>query len=112
MLSRSNTVVVCILTLLCIFLLVLLRFILKQKNKKQLHKIFIILFGLILIWILPMILQIIFMDNLDLNIRYFYDIYYIGICFLPVAFFFMSIIFVIGILDFKKSYLLLFILYV
>lgn len=109
MLSRSNTVVVCILTLLCIFLLVLLRFILKQKNKKQLHKIFIILFGLILIWILPMILQIIFMDNLDLNIRYFYDIYYIGICFLPVAFFFMSIIFVNGKLEFKKRYLLLFI---
>ena len=109
MLSRSNTVVVCILTLLCIFLLVLLRFILKQKNKKQLHKIFIILFGLILIWILPMILQIIFMDNLDLNIKYFYDIYYIGICFLPVAFFFMSIIFVNGKLEFKKRYLLLFI---
>ena len=110
MLKTGDSVILCILIPLCILLLALLRYIVNQKNKKQLQKIFAVLFFLILLWLFPMIFQILFMDKYHIEIKYFYYIYYIGICFLPVAFFFMAMIFVGGKIKLRKTHYLLFVI--
>ncbi len=106
----NDTVVLCTLTFLCILLILLLKFILKQKNKKQLHKMFIIIFNLMLLWLGCMALQLLFMDRFNIPIKYFFDVYYVSLCFLPVAFLFMALSFENNKVTFKKSYLLLFII--
>lgn len=106
----NDTVILCTLIFLCILLITLLKFLLNQKNKKQLHKTFIIIFGLMLSWLGCMVLQLLFMEKLNINIKYFFNIYYISLCFLPVAFLFMALSFVRNKVTFKKSHLFLFII--
>lgn len=108
--SFSDSIVLWILIFVSTVLIVLLKNLLSQNKKKPLSKIFILLFGLMLFWLMCMILQIIFLDRYNISLKYFFNLYYISICFLPVAFFFMAIIFENGKLEFKKSYLLLFII--
>ena len=50
------------------------------------------------------------LDKYNINLKYFFDLYYISIVFLPVAFYFMTIIFENGKVKFKWSYILLFII--
>ena len=108
--STSDTIVFLILVFVSAILIFLLKRLIKPKEKKNLSKIFIIIFALMLFWLVCMILQIIFLDKYNINLKYFFDLYYISIVFLPVAFYFMTIIFENGKVKFKWSYILLFII--
>lgn len=108
--STTDSIVLWILVFVSGVLILLLKNLLTQNNKKPLTKIFIVLFGLMLFWLTCMILQIIFLNKYDISLKYFFNLYYISICFLPIAFYFMAIIFENGRLDFKRYYLLLFII--
>ena len=108
--STSYTIVFLILVFVSAILIFFLKRLIKPKEKKNLSKIFIIIFALMLFWLVCMILQIIFLDKYNINLKYFFDLYYISIVFLPVAFYFMTIIFENGKVKFKWSYILLFII--
>lgn len=108
--STSDTIVFLILVFVSAILIFFLKRLIKPKEKKNLSKIFIIIFALMLFWLVCMILQIIFLDKYNINLKYFFDLYYISIVFLPVAFYFMAIIFENGKVKFKWSYILLFII--
>ncbi len=105
-----DTVVLIMLILICLILIGLHSFVRKQKNKSQLHKTFGIIFSLMLLWVGAMILQILFMDKLNIPMKYFFNIYYFSLCFLPVAFFYMALGFGTNKVTFKKSHILLFII--
>ena len=109
MLLKHDQFVLAILIILCLLLSGLLRFSLKQKNKKQLHRSFIALFGLMILWLICMIFQILFMNKYHIDIKYFFYIYYISLSFLPVAFFFMALSFANGSIEIKPIHLSLFI---
>ena len=102
----TETTVLGILVLVSVILGVLLKKLIKPKEKKDLSKIFIVIFALMLFWLIGMILQILFLEKYNINLKYFFNLYYISICFLPVAFYFMTVTFENGKLIFKKSYLL------
>ena len=108
--STSDTIVFLILVFVSAILIFFLKRLIKPKEKKNLSKIFIIIFALMLFWLVCMILQIIFLDKYNINLKYFFNLYYISIVFLPVAFYFMTIIFENGKVKFKWSYILLFII--
>ena len=108
--STSDTIVFWILVFVSAILIFFLKRLIKPKEKKNLSKIFIIIFALMLFWLVCMILQIIFLDKYNISLKYFFDLYYISIVFLPVAFYFMTIIFENGKVKFKWSYILLFII--
>lgn len=108
--STSDTIVFLTLVFVSAILIFFLKRLIKPKEKKNLSKIFIIIFALLLFWLVCMILQIIFLDKYNINLKYFFDLYYISIVFLPVAFYFMTIIFENGKVKFKWSYILLFII--
>ncbi len=59
MLDTEDTIIVSILSILCISLIVLLKYVIKRKNKKQLEKIFTIILGMLIFWLLCDILQIV-----------------------------------------------------
>ena len=106
----SNYITIGILAFLCILLTILLNYLLNKKRKKQLDCIFILIMGLLLFWIVGAILQIICVNKFNANPIYFDYPLYISGCFLPVAFFFMSLVFSKTKINFKKKYLLLFII--
>ena len=110
MLSTHDIIVFSMLVSICIVLVGLSKFVLRQKKIKQLHKIFIIIFALMFLWLFTMAIQIICLNNFNISIKYFYYIYYISICFLPIAYLFMAMIFEKGDLKFNNKYLLLFII--
>lgn len=110
MIKTNNSVILYVLIAVFVMVLVLLKYIFSQKNRKQLQKITAITFGLLLEWLLTAILRELFMDKYNIPLRYYYYIVYIGICFSPVAFYFMSIIFSNGKTKLKKWHLLLFVI--
>ena len=107
---NNDVVIACILSFICVIIIVLSRLILKQKRLKQLQEIFVVLFILLFVWLFTMIIQIFCLDKYNLNIKFFYNIYYISICFLPVAYLFIAITFEKGNLKWKNKYILLFII--
>ena len=107
--QKLNTVFISILIILTIILTFFLSYLLNKKSKKQLDKIFIIIFILLIICILPTILQMIFISKIS-NLVYFDYISYIGVCFLPVAFIFMALIFSKTTIKFTQNLKLLLIL--
>lgn len=110
MFTISYKITTVVMVILCAILTFLFNYLLNKKNKKQLDKIFIIIFGMFIFWMLCMILQIFFVNNFGANPIYFeYFVYLVG-CFLPVAFFFMSLIFAKTKITFKKKYLILFVI--
>ena len=98
------------LIVLYIVLLSLFVFLIRKKHKNQLDKSFIILIGILLFWILCLIIQIISVKKFNANPLFFDYFTYIAICFLPVSFFFMVLIFIKTKINFKAKYLLLFII--
>ena len=91
-------------------LMILLKKLLENKEKKDLIKTFIVIFALILFWLISIILQIVLLNKYNISLKYFFDLYYISICFLPVAFYFMTVIFENGKMKLKARYILLFII--
>lgn len=108
--SKPETIIFWILIFVSAILIVYLKKLVKPKEKKDLSKIFIVIFTLILFWLVCMIVQIIFLDRYNISLKYFFDLYYISICILPVAFYIMTDIFEDGKFKFKKLYLLLLII--
>jgi len=81
----------------------------KNKSRNLLTNIFMVNLILILIWIIPLIAQILFSKKFNINPIFFDYFAYIGICFLPVSIFFTGLIFSNTKIKFKKIYLFLFI---
>ena len=94
----------------CILICFLLSYLLKVKNKKQLHKIFIVLLFLLVFWFIGIISQILFANKFNIPPVYFEYFVYISACFLPSYLYFMSVALVETKIKFKKRYLLLFII--
>ena len=107
MLDSTNIFTLGILTFLCIILIFLFKNLLSKKRKKQLEKAFIIVITLIILWLLCEILQIICTNTLNANPLYFDYFAYISVCFLPVAFFCLALIFAKTKINFKGKYYLL-----
>lgn len=110
MLGTNEKITLAILIFLCFVLTMLLNFVLNKKNKKQMEKIFAIIFALMLISLLSDVLQIFCVNIFGATPIYFDYVAYIGICYLPVAFLFFSLIFARTKITFKKSHLLLLII--
>ncbi len=107
MFTTYDKVILAILSILCIVLSFLLRYILSKKKKKQLEKTFTVLFIQLILWMFGLILQILFSNFSSINPIYFDYFVYIHTCFLPVTFFFVAIIFARTKIEFKRKYLLL-----
>lgn len=110
MLKTSDTIIIGVLIFLCILLTVLLNYVLNKKNKKQLDKVFIIIIGLTIFWMISLIVQMFCVNILNINPIYFEYFIYISTCFLPVSLLFMALIFARTYINFNKRYLLLFII--
>ena len=110
MLLLSTNTTLILLILLSGILLILLNFLLNKKKRKQLDNIFITSIGIMIFWLICCILQIVFMNHFKVNPLIFEYFIYIGVCFLPVAFFFIALIFVKTKIKLKKEYILLFII--
>lgn len=111
MLDSSNIITLGILSVLFIIITMFLNYIVQKKNKKQLDKILIVIFILILFWMLSSILQIVCMSIFNnINLIYFDYPAFISVCFLPVCFLFMAITFAKTKFTFKKIYCFLLII--
>lgn len=100
-----------ILLVISTFLVVCIAFyILSKRPLIQLQKAFICILICVLIISFGVLMQNICYNLFDFPPIYFEYFIYIGTCFLPVAIFFMALIFNNTKITFKKSYLLLFIL--
>ena len=109
MLSTYDIITIGVLTVLCIILIFLFKSLLTRKKKKQLDKTFLVVFILIILWILCEILQIFCTNKFNANPLYFEYFVYIPICFLPVVFLFVALIFAKTKVTFKPIYGLLFV---
>ena len=89
--------------------LVLLIYILKQKNKSQLQSIFGIDVALVFFWNLGILLQNQLSERYNIDPYIFECFVYIFTCTLPVSLFFTSLVFANTKIKFRKSYMLLFI---
>ena len=107
MLGTNEKVTLGILVFLCVVLTVLLNIVLSKKNKKQIEKIFAVIFVLMITSLISDVLQIFCVNRFNSTPIYFDYVAYIGVCYLPVAFLFFSLIFAKTQIKLKKSYLLL-----
>lgn len=82
----------------------------KQKNKNQLSKVCICVLFLFMLWVIGLVTQITLSSPLNISPIYFDYFVYIPVCFVPIAFLFMGLIFANTKIKFKKKYLLLFII--
>ena len=94
-------------TIINAFLIVYLS---KKKSKNQLNKVFICALSLLILWSIGLIAQITLSGPLNIEPIYFDYFVYIGACLVPVAVFFMGLIYANTKIEFKKRYLLLFII--
>ena len=90
--------------------LILLIYILKQKNKNQLQKFFLITVTLVFFWNFGIFLQNQLSSKYNINPYVFECFVYIFTCFLPVSLFFTSLVFANTKIKFRKRYLLLFVI--
>ena len=91
-------------------ILVLMYTIIKRKPLSQLQHAFASVLGTVLIISIGVILQLVFTTFGNVEPIIFENFIYTGTCFLPVALFFVAIIFKNTKIRFKKKYLLLFII--
>ncbi len=110
MFSKSDSITLGFLIFLCAALTILCNYILARKNKKQLDKIFTIIFILLIFFTITAILQIFCVNIYNVNPIYFDYPAYASICYLPVAFMFMALIFARTKIKFNKIYILFFII--
>lgn len=96
----------CFTTLLILYLCFFLH---KSNHQAQIKKAFFCTLVCLLICCIGLIAQILFSKRFNIDPIYFDYFVYIGTCLLPVAFFFMGLIFAKTKITFNKSYLLLFI---
>ena len=98
-----------ILIVTCIILNIMVIYSLSNKNSSQLSRLTSMIFILLLVWIISLILQATIGVQNNIN-PIIYDYFaYIGICFLPVYLFMLSVSFSKTKVKFTKKYLLLFV---
>ena len=105
-----NTTAFISLFITTISILALFNVIYKTKSNSQIKHAFFFTIICLLICCIGLILQIVFCSISDIPPIYFDYFVYIGSCFLPVAFFFTSIVFAKSKINFTKRYLILFII--
>ena len=81
----------------------------KGKKNNQLKSIFIISLSILIFWTLGLIMQITLSEPLNIKPVYFDYLIYVAICTIPIAVFFMGLIYANTKIEFKKKYLLLFV---
>ena len=81
----------------------------KGKKNNQLKSIFIISLSILIFWTLGLIMQITLSKPLNIKPVYFDYFIYIAICTIPIAVFFMGIIYANTKIELRKRYLLLFV---
>ena len=95
----------------CTFLLLILLVInLTYKKKKQINKAFVFFIICLMICCIGQLASLVFADRTDIPPIYFDYFVYIGTCLLPVALWFFGYIFTKTKIQFKKKYLLLFVI--
>jgi len=92
-----------------VLVLLLFMFIMRMKNKAQIHFALLSAMGLMLIWSIGQILGGYAAILYGLTVMPFVYLHYFGTCFIPVSLLFIGIIFVHTKLKFSWKYLLLFI---
>lgn len=107
MITSEKTLITLIIALILDFILLI--YLARGKNKNQLRKAFMCVMFLFIPWIIGLILQITLSKPLNIEPIYFDYFVYIPICFVPVAFLFLGMIFANTKIKFKKKHLLLFI---
>lgn len=105
-----NTVALASLIITTISILILFIVIDRTKTKSQIKSAFFFIIICLLICCIGQILQVVFCSIYDIPPVYFDYFVYIGTCFLPVAFFFTSLIFAKTKIKLTKRYLLLFVI--
>jgi len=85
MLTSLSNIIILIIT--CLLINILLNYTFKNKKQTDIRKSFSYICLLMLIWLLGLILQATLSIKLKISPIYFDYIVYIGICFLPVAFY-------------------------
>ena len=95
------------LTVSIIFILYLFIYIKRNKHQDQIRTAYLYTLICLFIWVFGLICQILFSERFNINPLYFDYVVYIGTCFLPVAYFFVGLIFAKTRITFKKRYLLL-----
>ena len=110
MITFYDKIIIITLTVLSIILGLLLTYMVRKKSKRQLDNVFIVINVLFIVWLMGLAMQIIGYKNFNINPIYFDYFVYIPICFMPVLFLIMSLVFARTKISFKKRYLLLFII--
>lgn len=106
--------IILVLLIISVFALSSILFLLKkQKNDNQIKKIFKIIIGLAIWWVLLELLQLVLHNNFNSSSKY--DIYFetfasVGKCFMPVFIFLLGLVFARTKILFNKKYYLLFII--
>lgn len=102
-----NTLALTSLIITTLLILILFIFISKSKTKSQIKYTFLATILCLLICCTGLILQIVICSISDISPIYFDYFVYIGTCFLPVTFLFISLVFTKTKINFTKKYLLL-----
>ena len=105
----SGIVNLIMLIMAAIITFVLFLFMKRNTTKSQLTRTFTWNIILILIWIIPLIFQVLLTEKLHISPIVFEYFTYVGTCFLPVSLFFTSLVFANTKIKFKDAHLLLFI---
>lgn len=107
---RNIDVLFILLHLSTILVLLLFIYISKRENKSQIHYVFLTYLGLIIIWCSSVIVRT-YIGNVNENLnKYFENINYIGICFIPISLLFIGLIFAHTKVEFNWKHLLLFVI--
>ncbi len=91
MLTSLSSVIFLIIT--CMIMTFFVNYVLNVHNKKQIHKFFIIMFLMFIVWLLGLILQIVISGKYNIDPIYFDYFIYIPICFIPVLFYMIALTF-------------------
>ena len=110
MLTKTDMITLTIIIGICLLLVGMLRGVLQQKSKKQIQVAFQIIFALMLLWLVTISFQIVLTRTTNISMKYFYDIYFVSLCFLPIAFLFMVNAFEKGSAKLRRVDILLFII--
>lgn len=105
----SGIVNLIMLIMAAIITFVLFLFMKRNTTKSQLTRTFTWNIILILIWLIPLIFQVLLTEKLHISPIVFEYFTYVGTCFLPVSLFFTSLVFANTKIKFKDAHLLLFI---